>query len=238
MKKSIVMLAAAASLFLFPSCRKVTGEGPLQTEVRTITGFTGVSSGICGRINYKIEPECKVEIIAQQNILDVLETVKMNNHLLVKVKDGVHLTTNEDIVVNISAPTADYLQLNSSGHLAVSGNIVSSNLTLGISGSGSIFIPMLTIANTIDAGINGSGNISVQAGSVKEETLRISGSGKLNLDKVIAEKATATISGSGNMYVNLSQKLNATISGSGSVFYRGTPLVSTHISGSGTVMPF
>jgi hypothetical protein len=220
---------------MFPSCRKVEGEGPVQTEVRAITDFTGVSAGIGGRINYIISPVFKVEIIAQRNILDVLETTKINNHLLIKTRDGVRIKNNEDIVVNISAPTADYLHLSGSGNLAVSGNIIASNLGMSISGSGNIFIPAVSIANKIDAVISGSGNIQVMAGTAKEESLRISGSGKLQLDGVIAEKAT--ISGSGNMQVNSSQTLDATISGSGSVYYRGIPRVSTSISGSGRVFP-
>jgi len=237
MKRAMIMLAAAAALLMFPSCQKITGEGAVQTEVRTITDFTGVSAGIGGKINYRIEPVFKVEIIAQRNILDVLETSKINNLLLVKVRDGVRIRTGEDIVVNISAPTADYLHLSGSGNLAVTGNIVSPNLSLGISGSGNIFIPGVSVANKIDAVISGSGNIQVLAGTAKEESLRISGSGKLQLDAVASEKTIVNISESGNMQVNTSQVLDATISGSGSVFYRGTPRVSTSISGSGRVLP-
>lgn len=231
------MLAAAAALFTSSSCKKVVGEGQVQTETRNITGFSGVSASIGGKINYKIAPEYKVEITAQPNILDVIETAKINGHLLIKVRNGVRIKENEEITVNISAPTADYLHLSGSGDLAVSGTIIAANLDMAISGTGDITVPAVNVTDKIDAVISGSGNINVQAGTARNEELRISGSGKLFLDGVAAENARTTISGSGDMLVNLSQTLEATISGSGSVYYRGHPLISTTISGSGKVKP-
>ena len=237
MKKQILILAAAAALFAITSCKKVVGEGPVQTETRNITDFSGVSASIGGRINYKIDPVYKVEITAQPNILDVIETAKTNGHLVIKIRNGVRIKENEEITVDISAPTADYLHLSGSGDLTVTGNINPANLDMGISGTGDITVPMVNVTNKIKAVISGSGNIKVQAGTAGNEELRISGSGKLFLDGVAAEKATTNISGSGDIQVNLSQTLDATISGSGSVYYRGHPLISTTISGSGKVKP-
>lgn len=237
MKKSIIMLAAVASLFMFQSCKKVVGEGPIQSEIRSISDFSGVASGIGGTITYRIDPEFKVEIIAQRNILDVIETTKENGHLLIKVKNGISIKTNENIIVNISAPSADYLHLSGSGDLTVIGDIISENLDMNISGSGSMNVPKITLMDKIKAVVSGSGDIFILNGTAKNEDLRISGSGKIIMDNVAAEKGIATISGSGNMKVNLTSTLNATISGSGSVYYRGTPQITTHISGSGKVLP-
>ena len=231
------MLAAAAALLTFSSCKKVVGEGDLQTETRNITGFSGVSVSIGGKIYYKIAPEYKVEITAQQNILDVIQATKSNGHLLLKVKDGVRIKSNEEITVNISAPTADFLHLSGTGDLAVIGNVNSANLDISISGTGNITLQSVIVTDKIEASISGAGDIIVQSGVAKNEDLRISGSGKLIMDGVVAEKAIINISGSGDMQVNLSQSLDATISGSGSVYYRGNPVISTKVSGSGRVKP-
>ena len=231
------MLAAAAALITSSSCKKVVGEGELQTETRSITDFSGVSASIGGKIYYKIDPVYKVEITAQRNILDVIQATKSNGHLLLKVKDGVRIKSNEEITVSISAPTAGYLHLSGTGDLAVIGNIISANLDMSISGTGNITVQSVTVTDKINANISGTGDITVQSGVAKNEDLRISGSGKLFIDGVVAEKAMTHISGSGDMQVNLSQSLDATISGSGSVYYRGHPLISTSISGSGRVKP-
>ena len=237
MKKLFIMLAAAAALLTALSCKKVVGEGDLQTETRNITDFSGVSSSIGGKVYYKIDPVYKVEITAQRNILDVIQATKINGHLLLKIKDGVRIKSNEEIIVNISAPTADYLHLSGTGDLAVIGDINAVNLDMGISGTGNIAASSINVTDKIKAEISGSGDINVQAGTARNEDLRISGNGKLFMDGVVAEKATTNISGSGDMQVNVSQTLDATISGSGSVYYRGHPLISTNISGSGKVKP-
>lgn len=231
------MLAAAAALLTAASCKKIVGEGDLQTETRNITDFAGVSSSIGGKVFYKIDPVYKVEITAQRNILDVIQATRMNGHLLLKVKEGVRIKSNEEIIVSISAPSADYFHLSGTGDLMATGNISATDLDISISGTGNLTLSAVSVANKIKAVISGSGNIIVLAGSAKSEDLRISGSGNLSLEGVTAENAKTTISGSGDIKVNVSQSLDARISGSGSVYYRGHPLISTTISGSGKVKP-
>lgn len=237
MEKLFIMLAVAAALITSSSCKKIIGEGELQTETRNVTDFSGVSASISGKIYYKIDPVYKVEITAQPNILDVIQATKINGHLLLKVKDGVRIKSNEEITVNISAPTADYFHLSGTGDLVATGNITATDLDMSISGTGNLTVSSVTVTDKIKAEISGSGDISVQSGTARSEDLRISGNGKLFMDGVVAEKATTAISGSGDVQVNVSQTLDATISGSGSVYYRGHPLISTNISGSGKVKP-
>jgi len=231
------MLAAAAALLTATSCRKVIGEGDLQTETRNIADFSGVSASIGGKIYYKIDPVYKVEITAQRNILDVIQATKINGHLLLKVKDGVRIKSSEEIIVNISAPTADYFHVSGTGDVMVTGNINATDIDMSISGTGNLTVSAVSIGNKMKAAISGTGNINVLAGSAKNEELKISGTGKLLLEAVAAENAETKISGSGDIRINVSQRLDATISGSGSVYYHGNPLISTDISGSGRVRP-
>lgn len=235
MKKLVIMLAAAAALINCSSCEKVVGEGPVQTEQRAITGFTGVSASISGKVNYVIAPVYKVELIAQRNVLDVIQTTLVGGHLLIKVKDGVRLKANEDIVINVSAPSADYLHLSGSGNMDVSGNLAATNLDMQISGSGSITVQQAAVANELSVNISGSGNMQIGSGAAAAEDIRISGSGRFTADGVAGDRVQATISGSGDIQVKAVQTLDATISGSGSIYYRGNPVISTHISGSGRV---
>lgn len=237
MKKIMLLLTAASVIFMLPSCEKINGEGPLQTETRAESGFSGVSSSIPGKINYTIAPNYKVEITAQRNILDVIETFNENGHLRIKIRNGVRVREHEDIVVNVSAPSADFLHLSGAGDLNVSGTSTISGLDMKISGSGTIQVANAAVSGEIQANISGSGDIKIMAGTAASQDLRISGSGKIILDGVSAQTAVARISGSGDIYVKLSQSLDATISGSGSIYYRGTPQITTQISGSGKVRP-
>src|SRR5262245_39221744 len=157
MKNSILIMLSAVSLFIYTSCEKVVGEGPVVTETRNVNNFKEVSVSIGGTVNYKIDPVYKVEVSAQQNILNVLQTNIVGNQLVVKIKDGVRVR-EADITVNISAPYPDYINLSGSGNFNLQG--------------------MLNAAK-LKANISGSGNITAQGGVTQEQDLRISGSGNI-----------------------------------------------------------
>jgi hypothetical protein len=238
MKIINIILAAIFSAIIFTSCEKVIGEGPVVTETRDVTGFKTVSISISGKINYRIDPVYKIEIQAQQNILDILQTDKVGEDLVIKFQDGKRVKDHEDIIVTVGAPFADGVNVSGSAAFDLVNQLTTANLHLRVSGSGNINLSQITLAGKLTATISGSGSITIANGTAKNESLQISGSGNINAGDVIAEKATAVISGSGNMQVHLLQTLDASISGSGSVFFRGNPIITTHISGSGRVRPF
>jgi len=237
-KRSLAIWILAAAVICFSSCRKVIGEGPLVTQTRAVANFTGVSSETSGQVNVTIASTYKVEITAQQNILDIINTNVVDGVLHIDFKNNVRVREHEDITVNISLPAADYFRLSGYGNMNVIGDLASSNLKLSLSGSGNISVQNAMVADKIDAEMSGSGNIDVLHGSAISEDLNISGSGNIHLVGVAAQTTTSHISGSGDMKVVVSQSLDAHISGSGSVYYHGNPIISTHISGSGKVIPF
>jgi hypothetical protein len=238
MKNLSVVVLLAAVLFIFPSCEKVVGEGPLVTQTRTVGNFTGISSEMSGKVNFTIAPDYKVEITAQQNILDVLNTNVVNGVLHIDFKNNVRVKEHEDLLISITAPYADYFRLSGSGNMNVQGDVAANNLKLTLSGSGDTAVQNAVIADKIDTDISGSGNISIAGGSAVNEDVDISGSGKVEMAGVDAQNAVTHTSGSGDVKLALSTNLDAHISGSGSVYYHGNPIISTHISGSGRVIPF
>lgn len=237
MKKVIAI--AAMAIMVFSSCTKerLEGEGPVITQARTVTNFSGVSSGFSGKVNFIIDPVYKVEVLAQANIQDAIRTNIVNGILNIDIRNNVKLRSHEPIIVNVSAPSLDFVNVSGSGDIVATGHNVVGRLDLGISGSGSIKIDEAVVADKIDARVSGSGNIIVSSGSAKNESFEISGSGSMTLSGVTAEKAEVHISGSGNVKVNLSQSLDAHISGSGDIWYLGQPVITTHISGSGKIRP-
>ena len=237
---SAFMTLAFIAMVSLSSCDKdiINGDGPIVTETRSINGFTGVSTSIPGKINYTIDPVYKVEILAQQNILNVIKTEVTAGILQIKFPNYVNVRSHDEIIVNIHAPSASYVSISGVGNVFVVGSTISNDLTLSMSGSGNINMQSALIANKIDARISGSGNIKVTGGSAINEELHISGSGSIDMGSVFASNGDIHISGSGDTWVRLSQTLDASISGSGSVYYKGTPTITSHVSGSGSVIPF
>jgi hypothetical protein len=233
--KRLSVLSTVILILFISSCKKVIGEGALVTETRSTANFDAVESQISGNITYVQSPDFKVEISAQQNILDVMETPVINNRLVVRFRNNVRVKSHEQITTIVKAPSISSITSSGSGDVNVLGPINGNNLVFKLNGSGSINLPVLT-CNYLESTISGSGDISIAGGTADTEQLKISGSGSINAQNILAKSATTTISGSGSIKVSASETLNATISGSGSVYYWGRPVVSTDISGSGKVI--
>lgn len=232
MKNIFLALFAFLTLSLTSSCKKVTGEGPMVTETRSISGFNSIRSELSADVYFTPGSAYRVEIEAQQNIIDQIETVLNDDKLTIRVKRNVNLTSHERIRVNITAPDIREIYLSGSGNIYVTNAFNTGNLNLKISGSGSMMVPELE-AFSLSASISGSGDMTIGAGHVEQETLEISGSGSIDALGCSAIDAAVRISGSGNIRVFATETLDVKITGSGDVYYKGNPSLDVDISGSG-----
>ena len=236
MKKISLAFLIVMSL-VFVSCRKMHGEGPVVTQTRAETNFTGIDQRVSATVNYTQSPVYKVQITAKQNILNVTQTYVSNNKLVIKFKDGVRVNSHDDIRIEVSAPQVTSLHMSGAGDLYVTGPFTTPSLELDISGSGDATISELN-TGYLDAAISGSGNIRISQGVATEEKLKISGSGGMSLENVAAERVKTSTSGSGDIKVIATQTLDVSISGSGNVYYKGSPRINASVSGSGKVSHF
>src|SRR5689334_4913054 len=87
MKKITLLLFSVSILMVSCIKEQVDGNGPLVTEARNITNFSGLDLRCSANVVYKQDPVYKVEITAQQNILDVMITEVSNSKLVIKYKN-------------------------------------------------------------------------------------------------------------------------------------------------------
>ena len=233
--KRISFLLSIGSMIVFSSCERVIGEGDLRTETRSTGNFTGVETQISGNIYYTQGNEYKVELTAQQNILNVMETPIINNKLVVRFRNNVRVKSHEQITVRVTAPSISNINSSGSGNVTVLSPLTANNLSFSLSGSGNISLPVITTSH-LEATISGSGNIYLPSGSATTTHYKISGSGNIDAQNVLSKSAITNTSGSGTIKLNASETLDVTISGSGLVFYLGNPVINTNISGSGRVI--
>ena len=233
MKKLSILFLAAITV-IFSACEKVSGEGDLRTETRTTGNFSGIDSRISGNVFYVQGNEHKIELTAQQNILEVIETPVINDKVVVRFKNDIRVRSYEQITVRITAPSISSVSASGSGNVTVSSPVAGNSLHFTLSGSGNMMLPAVS-ATHLDATISGSGNIDIAGGSTTTAHYKISGSGGIDAQGVSARSVEATTSGSGNIKLSASENLNARISGSGSIFYSGNPIINTTITGSGRV---
>ena len=233
--KTLNNLFSIALMLFFSSCEKIIGEGDLRTETRTTGNFTGIEAQVSGNLYYAQGNEHKIELTAQQNILNVIETPIINNKVVIRFKNNARVRDHEQITIRVTAPSVTSIGSSGSGNVTVSGPLAGNNLYFSLSGSGDMTLPMVT-ANYLETTTSGSGNITIAGGTTVTEKLKISGSGNIDAQHVLSKTATTNTSGSGNIKLNAAENLNVTISGSGSVYYSGSPLINVNISGSGQVV--
>ena len=237
MKKCILFLSAAVLAFTIQSCAKINGDGPVVTETRNVSGFTSINAGIAGTVYFTPGNDYKVEIHAQKNIIDAMNTRVSGGELKLEIDYRKHLGRHDRIEVYITAPDITGLTVSGSCDIKVMQLFQPQDLDLKISGSGAITIPDLQ-TSYLHAKISGSGDVIVNDGAADREKVEISGSGDVDLLNLLAHTSETHTSGSGTTKVNVSESLDVHVSGSGDVFYKGTPTVTASISGSGKVKPW
>jgi hypothetical protein len=219
---------------IFNSCDKVKGKGDVVSQLRNITGFTAISLAMEGDLYFTPDSVYSVEIQAQQNILDVIESTVEGGRLVFKIEDHTVLGTHEPIRIYIHAPSVNDLDISGSGNIMADSLMDETDLHYNVSGSGNINLYEIK-GHSVSGNISGSGNIKGLSGTADQESLNISGSGNLDFLNVMADSVYVTISGSGDVKVYAVKYLEVTISGSGNVKYNGSPVINQHISGSGNV---
>ena len=234
MKKIVLLLSIALLAVALQSCRKVSGSGPVVTENRSISGFKEIKSDISGEVYVTSGPVYKVSIEAQQNIIDVIETVLNDDRLTIRVKNNTSVRAEDKIIVRITSPDIRGLIVSGSGNISANEPITASDLYMNVSGSGDIYLNGLA-AFTLDANISGSGRIDIASGSLNSESLEISGSGDMDFLNLLSKDADVKISGSGSAKVKATDHLKVRITGSGDVYYSGNPAVDVQITGSGSM---
>jgi hypothetical protein len=228
-------IAFVSISFSFISCNKVVGTGPAVTTTRNISNFSGISLSMDATVNITQDSIYFVELIAQQNVLDILETKINGSTLCLGYKNLKYVKATEPVVINIHTPSITSLEVSGSGSMYNTQTISTSNLDLEISGSGKISLAKIE-AQKITSQISGSGKISANAGFSNSLKSEISGSGDIDFISVEANDVETETSGSGTTKVHAKSNLDAEISGSGNVYYKGNPTIQSNISGSGKLI--
>lgn len=235
MKKNIFMITAAILIGMaFTSCVKVKGEGPTLTEQRTANNFQSIRCAMSGEVYIRQDSFYKIEVRAQKNILDILNTSVTGGELKIDFDHNKLIGRHDKVEIYISCPNIEGLSVSGSGNITAMNKIVTSDLDLNISGSGNISLTDVN-TNRLSAKISGSGDIDVLSGWATTTSSTISGSGSIQLTGIASDYANVKISGSGDSRVNVREQLDISISGSGDVYYMGNPRINQNISGSGKV---
>lgn len=236
MKKKTGLLALSITAYFLVSCTSNVITGQMVKESRDLPSFEGVSLAFSGNVYITQGSPQSVEIEADKNTLEIIETGIENNVLVLKYKNGQWRDLGK-ITVHITMSGISTLTIAGSGDIICMSPVKVQDLELSVSGSGSLKMDHLTF-HEIDADVSGSGSISLSGnGDPGELDARITGSGSLNAGELSVSEAVVNITGSGSATVFVVKELETNITGSGSVYYKGNPIINANAVGSGRTKP-
>ncbi|MBK7406955.1 MAG: DUF2807 domain-containing protein [Saprospirales bacterium] len=255
--KQLAIVAGALAILAMPSCFLlnddevcVNGRGDRVTELLAIPDFTGIELNIAADVYIVQGPAQKIEVEAQQNIIDLLKR---------DVRDDVwriefdRCTFDYSLVeITITVPDLNLIRINSSGDINGLGQFLANDMELVLTGSGDLQLDLVAgkvntrisgsgdleldvEANELDATISGSGDFRA-AGQTQDLNVLTSGSGDFKGYELEAKNAALKISGSGDIQCLVTDNMDVTITGSGSVHYKGFPVINVTITGSGDLV--
>lgn len=251
---SFLMTSCDDGLGLFEG-KRIKGKGAVERTTRDVKDFKSVDVMTSANVFVTQGATFKVEVEAQKNIADVLETVVEEGTLKIKVKKGSWSLSFEKLNIYVEMPVVENLEISGSGDLKVETALSGDKITLDITGSGNIDVEKGLTAKTLKIGIGGAGDIKVDdiavgelstkiagsgglilTGKADKADYHVSGSGDIDAKKLKSKAVEASVSGSGNISCNAEESLDAHTSGSGDISYSGSATaVKTKVSGSGNI---
>lgn len=212
-----------------------------ERETRDAEAFTSVGFAIAGTVYISKGDAHAVEIEADEEMLDYIETFVENGRLRIRgtqesdgwfswLWGGTRRSASADVYVTM--PSLEGVSVAGSGDVRVQDTFTGERFSVEIAGSGDIDVPVQ--ASTVSAQIAGSGSIHLR-GTAERLSANIAGSGNVQAQDLQVERAEVQIAGSGDCYVHVRDHLSASIMGSGDVIYAGEPEISRSVMGSGSV---
>jgi hypothetical protein len=204
------------------------------TEKRQVSGFHEVSFALSGEVLINIGTGYSVELEGDRDYLKEVITEVTGGELKIK-REKWFDAGNKKVIVRITMPALDGLNISGSGKVTVNDPLKGGDLDVAISGSGKVFLRDVTLGD-VECSISGSGSLNVAgSGTIKSLEMSVSGSGDYLGEATSVGTLEARISGSGNCDCHVTDMLRASISGSGSILYSGNPKIDASVSGSGKV---
>ncbi|HET8861128.1 head GIN domain-containing protein [Marivirga sp.] len=210
-----------------------------QTEVRSLSEFTSVSSSASIRVTLKKGSEPKVEISTSGDLEDVITEVK-NGALKIGMASN-KMYNNVEVAVTVYFQDLESLKASSSSRMTSEDLIEANNLeikgsssarmdlnvkaiNIEVSGSSSSRIELSAESGNIEAQVSSSCKFTLN-GSAENFEAKVSSSGRISASDFTCENADLAASSSGRIELKVQEKLIAKASSSGKISYGGKPSV-------------
>lgn len=210
------VLGLATIMFFLGSCKKdnLTANGDMTTVTRNLAAFASLHSSGSTPIHIVYGNTYKVEVKGSSNLIPYFKTVVSNGKLEVGYERAS--VRHDDVEVTVTMPTVSRISLSGSSQVDLGGNFpLIDFLNVDISGSAVVLLKESAAANNVTIDISGSGSVDFEKLSCKNVEASLSGNGNARL--TVRDKLKASVSGSGIVYYAGNPVVEAHVSGTGKV---------------------
>jgi hypothetical protein len=190
-----------------------------KKETINVPTFNKIGFAGAGTLYLKQGSTQRVELEGDPEVLERYEIKVEGERLVIRPKDkwfDWNWGNNERITAYVTAKEIESIGVAGSGDVIAQTKIVSNELDLKISGSGSLKAEV-EVSGDLEADVSGSGDIEIR-GTAGDFDTDISGSGDVNASLTIAGGTTFAIAGSGKIVIDgKARDMEARISGSGNI---------------------
>jgi len=225
-----IFLGIVIAITLNSCINTIDGNGDIKNETRAVSPFNKIDISGGFEILLNQGNKEKLEIEADENLIEFIETKVKGNTLYISTKKPIGNAESLRIYITV----VNVYDIDASGAIELTnkGIYQTENLEIDVSGAADIDLD-LEVENLI-MDMSGASETTL-SGSANNFEIEISGAGDLQAKKLKTRNTTIDISGAGSAVVFAKKTLKVEVSGAGSVKYKGNPKVEKDISGAGSV---
>ena len=219
---------------IFLSALALSGcSGTVKTETREVSGFNSLVINTFGEFIIRQGDSESLTVQAPSDYLRYLETRVEDGTLHIDQRRGFIGGPIRKVTFTLTVKELNGLHLSGAGSVKVLDGLQSKDISVTLSGAGSIEIDNLQ-AESLSVNFSSAGAIVV-AGKVNSQSVNLSGLGSYESGDLESRTASVNLSGAGSATLWVTEKLDVSVSGVGSVSYFGNPQVNQNVSGLGSV---
>ena len=194
------------------------------TQTREVTGFTFIHLEIAATVYVTQENHFSVQVAASPDLLEKINTDVEDNTLEITAEKNnswknIDLRKGmEDVIIYISMPKPNGLDVYGSGMIKAQNNFLTDYLNMEVHGSGDIVMKDFKTQKA-DVNVEGSGEIHLQNAIAQGLVEEVHGSGRIISASLMSSMISLSVNGSGDMKTEhiQSEKLEAAVHGSGNI---------------------
>jgi hypothetical protein len=196
------------------------------SQVRETDPFTGIDVGSIFKVELIQGDNHFVEVTANEDLLDKIETAVRNGVLHINLK-GTNRNAKASVLV--ISPEISSISVSGAATLTGSSDIEAPALNINLSGATTTTLSVITSA--LETKISGASDLTI-SGEAEHHTVNVNGAGQLKAKNLVTQTTEIKTSGASHASINVVDYLNADAGGTSSVVFDTDP-VSKDVNVSG-----